>query len=434
MSKQAFNDVSEKKWTRESLGDLAVYQNGNSFSKNQWSDEGYPIIRIQNLTGEQDEYNHFDGDLDEKYKVENGDILLAWSGTIDLFQWDGDDAALNQHIYRIDMEGGVNDIFFKFKLEEAIPRLIALSHGSTMKHVRKADLVNLDVKIPSDLDEQRKIASVLYNVDQAIQKTEEIIEQTQRIKKGLMQDIFTEGYYEHEEFEKHQIGPNKFELPEDWEFKELGKFIEEFIGGANLSPSDFTEKGVKVFPKGGVNDRGIAELDEDEKQYVSEDYAEENQKYLVDNDFLMTALRDLVPSGPNIGRIVEIPQGDEYLMAQGVYGLNIKEKKLNRHYLAHLSNSNFYRKRMKQIKVGSTQVHIRKPIFSSVNIPIPSKDEQKKIAEVCNSINDKIRLQKKQKKQLQRLKKGLMQDLLTGEVRTRDRDIEVVDAVKEVEG
>lgn len=363
--------------------------------------------------------------------VPENSVILSCTASIGKVAINTDEMATNQQFNSFNIKKGFNPYFLANQLLYRGGELEAMGGSTTHNHLAVYVLEKFDLDKPP-LGEQRRIASVLYNVDQAIQKTEEIIEQTQRVKEGLMQDLFTEGYLEHDEYEEAMIGPNSFNMPKSWDLEPLGDFIEEFNGGANLSPSDFTDEGVKVFPKGGVNARGIAELDEDEKQFVSEEYAQENEKYLVGNGYLMTALRDLVSSGPNIGRIVEIPEGDEYLMAQGVYGLSIDEEKLDRHYLVHLSNSKFYRKRMKQIKVGSTQVHIRKPVFSSVKIPVPPKDEQEKIAEVFNNINDKIRSERNQKEQLQRLKKGLMQDLLTGSVRTGE-DVRVLDEVVEVE-
>ena len=61
------------------------------------------------------------------------------------------------------------------------------------------------------LKEQQKIASILSNVDELIQKTEQIIEQTQRLKKGLMQRLLTKGIG-HTKFKKTELG----EIPEEW--------------------------------------------------------------------------------------------------------------------------------------------------------------------------------------------------------------------------
>ncbi|UWG50657.1 Restriction endonuclease S subunit [Halalkaliarchaeum sp. AArc-CO] len=419
-------------WQQIEMGELAEYQNGNAFSKSEWTDDGYPIIRIQNLTGEQEEFNYFDGELEDRYRVKNGDLLLSWSATIDVFEWNGPEAALNQHIYRVDTTDQVNEIFFRFKLEELLPRLEALSHGSTMKHVRKADLVNLDADIPP-LEEQRKIASVLYTVDQAIQKTEAISQQLSTLRRGLRQDIFS-GQVGRRDTKSTRTGPISIEIPREWEVRPLGDFVDEFVGGATLSKDDFTEKGVSVLPKKAVNDIGIAAVDGDERQFCSEDTAQENQTNLVDSQYLITALRDLNADAPSIGRIVKIspeskyPDGDQFLLAQGVHGIKTSQKILN-DYLIEVSNCGWYRRYVKSISVGSTQIHIRNDEFLDIKIPVPPLEEQQEIA---TRLRDIVRLQSKQNSYrdgLQRLKQGLMQDLLSGEVRTHDTDIEIVDKV-----
>lgn len=59
-----------------------------------------------------------------------------------------------------------------------------------MVHVRKSDLENYEIYLPS-LEEQQKIADILSSVDEAIEKTEAIIDQTETVKKGLMQQLLT---------------------------------------------------------------------------------------------------------------------------------------------------------------------------------------------------------------------------------------------------
>lgn len=413
-------DEENQEWKEDKLGELAIYQNGNSFSKSQWSDEGYPIIRIQNLTGEQEEFNHFDGDLDEKYRVKDGDILLAWSGTIDLFQWEGEDAALNQHIYRVDTEDGINDIFFQFKLEEVIPRLIALSHGSTMKHVRKADLVNLDVEIPSDIDEQRRIASVLYNVDQAISKTEEIIEQTQRVKKGLMQDFFTEGYYSHEEYQETRLG----KIPANWNMIPAKELCEEITVGIVSGSTDHYcgKEGVPFVRNQDINPTGI---EAEEPKFISKEFHEQNKKSELREGDVVT-----VRTGqPGTSCVV----GKEYEGANSFSTIISRPKdSTNEKYYSKFVNSDKALQFIDSWKAGGVQDNFNIGVMRKLPVPYPPEDEQEKIVESVEAVQEKIQNHKEEKEQLQRLKKGLMQDLLTGSVRTGE-DVRVLDEVVEVE-
>ena len=54
-------------WKTVRLGDVATYINGYAFKPSDWTNEGLPIIRIQNLTGNDYETNYFNGELPEKY-------------------------------------------------------------------------------------------------------------------------------------------------------------------------------------------------------------------------------------------------------------------------------------------------------------------------------------------------------------------------------
>src|SRR5689334_18916538 len=92
-------------WRKVKLGELANYINGKAFKPTEWSKKGLPIIRIQNLNKVNSSYNYCDFNVDEKFLVDNGDLLFAWSGTPDTsfgaHIWKGGKAVLNQHIFRI---------------------------------------------------------------------------------------------------------------------------------------------------------------------------------------------------------------------------------------------------------------------------------------------------------------------------------------------
>ena len=97
--------------------------------------------------------------------------------------------------------------------------------------------------------------------------------------------------------------------------------------------------------------------------------------------------------------------------------MEINDDQLNPQYLIYLSNSHLYLNHMKRIKVGSTQVHIRKDDFLSTPIPCPPIEEQGEIVDVLSAAEQQIREEIDRKSKLQELKRGFMQDLLTGKVR-----------------
>ena len=197
------------------------------------------------------------------------------------------------------------------------------------------------------------------------------------------------------------------------------KGVSRYVGGASLKPADFTDSGVKVLSKVGVVPGGTLKIDSKSQKYCSDSYAMDNESSIVNHNFIVTVLRDLVPSGPSIGLIVKIPSDESYVLAQGTYGLEIDEHEYDEHYLINYSNSPAYRKVMQKTLVGSTQVHIRTPDFLAVNIPQPPVIEQQEIAKILSTTDRKLDHLTTQKSQTQQLKKGLMQKLLTGQIRVK---------------
>ena len=95
-------------WAETQLGRLGHYVNGRAFKPTEWSASGRPIIRIQNLTGSSETINLYDGDVEQRYIVEPGDLLVSWSATLGAYFWHGPQAVLNQHIFRVRTRGSTS--------------------------------------------------------------------------------------------------------------------------------------------------------------------------------------------------------------------------------------------------------------------------------------------------------------------------------------
>src|SRR5713226_848675 len=65
-------------WKESKVKFLGRYINGYAFKSDDWNVDGRPIIRIQNLTNPDAPFNRFSGELDPRYRVTRGDILISW--------------------------------------------------------------------------------------------------------------------------------------------------------------------------------------------------------------------------------------------------------------------------------------------------------------------------------------------------------------------
>ena len=87
-------------WQLNKMKYIGNYVNGYAFKPEDWGSHGKPIIRIQDLTGSNDNPNYYSGTLDSKYLVQTGDILVSWAATLNAFEWNRGEGWLNQYIFK----------------------------------------------------------------------------------------------------------------------------------------------------------------------------------------------------------------------------------------------------------------------------------------------------------------------------------------------
>lgn len=151
-------------WLSVPIGSICTLFNGKVFKKTEWSSTGLPIIRIQNLNNPDASFNYYDGELEERHYIKKGDLLFAWSGTpgtsFGAHEWKGEDAALNQHIFKIVFsEKNIDKVFLRYAINQKLDELTeAASGGVGLRHITKGTFEKTEISIPP-LAEQKVIAS-----------------------------------------------------------------------------------------------------------------------------------------------------------------------------------------------------------------------------------------------------------------------------------
>ena len=172
------------------LGEVATYINGYAFKPEDWSDKGRPIIRIQNLTGSSDTINRYDGEIASKYEINDGDVLISWSASLGVYVWHGEQAVLNQHIFKVTFDKeDVSKKFFVYQVESVLEKAANEAHGATMKHLTKKVFDNLPFYLPSR-EEQEKIASKLEQVSKLIECRKLQLEKLDELVKSRFVEMF----------------------------------------------------------------------------------------------------------------------------------------------------------------------------------------------------------------------------------------------------
>jgi len=290
-------------------------------------------------------------------------------------------------------------------------QLIKLKPGSEHKRFWISEYTKLPIPLPP-LPEQRKIAEILETVDNAIEKTDKIIEKYKRIKQGLMQDLLTKGIDENGNIRNEKT--HKFKdsplgrIPGEWGVVRLGE-ISRVKRGASPRPIDdpiyFTEE-----RKG----RGWVRIEDVAK---SNKYLKETRQYLSkfgESKSVKVEIGEVIMSiCATIGKpiIINMPAciHDGFVVFKNLFG------KMDKHFLYYLIVSK--EQEIEKLGQTGTQGNLNSTIVSNFLIPLPPLPEQQRIAEILSQIDQTIEKEQQYKEKLKRIKQGLMEDLLTGKVR-----------------
>lgn len=177
-------------WEIKKLGEIATYINGYAFKPEHWGEDGLPIIRIQNLNNPNAEFNYCSLDVPDKYVIDNGDILISWSASLGVYEWNQGKAYLNQHIFKVLFNKiEINKFFFKYAIGAKIKDMIKNAHGATMKHIVKGDFDNTPIPVPP-LPIQEQIVSELDLLSGIIEKKREQLEELDALAQSIFYDMF----------------------------------------------------------------------------------------------------------------------------------------------------------------------------------------------------------------------------------------------------
>jgi type I restriction enzyme S subunit len=263
---------------------------------------------------------------------------------------------------------------------------------------------NLNVALPP-IKEQQKIAEILGTVDEDIAKTQEVIEATEKIKRGLMQQLFTRGIG-HTKFKETKIG----QIPEGWGISLMADKI-DFQEGPGILAKDFYESGVPLIRLEGINSDSLLKG----CNYLDQDLVAKKWSH-----FRLQKGDILLSSSASLGRVTIV--GDEGVGAivyTGIIRFRPKDSSVSNSFIQCFLTSPVFQEQIGSHDTGSTIKHFGPSHLKKMWFVVPSIKEQKEITEILSAVDEKISVNKKLKEKLTFLKKGLMQDLLSGSKRTK---------------
>lgn len=328
------------------------------------------------------------------------DILISVRAPVGDVNINNIEACIGRGLGAIRQTGKSNYKYLYYAIQKYNNQLQKASQGSTFEAINSNDLKGLKLPMPL-INEQEKIASILSTVDEQIDNVDALIEKNKELKKGLMQTLLTKGIG-HTKFKTTEIG----EIPEEWEVNNLGNIV-EVISGAT--------------PKTNINEY----WDNGDIYWATPSDITSNGKYIsvtekkITENGLRNCSAKLLPIGSilmssraTIGErcINTVPMTTN----QGFKSLVCKDG-INNEFIYYYVD--ILKEKLMGLASGSTFLEVSKKVVEDIKVVIPSLEEQEKIASILSEVDKKIDDYENKKQKLEELKKGLMQQLLTGNIR-----------------
>ena len=421
-------------WERMPLYSMAQWVNGLAFRNIQFSPTGQPVIKIAEIKGGISGQTKFTRQtFDESVRVRDGDLLFSWSGqpetSIDAFWWRGEEGWLNQHVFRVTPNAGIDITFFYYLLRYLKPNFVSIARNKQttgLGHVTKRDLANIVAGQPKP-PEQRAIAHVLGTLDDKIELNRRMNETLEAMARALFKSWFVDFDPVRAKMEGRDPGlpkpladpfPDRLvdselgEIPEGWEISEIGKEVDA-VGGTTpntkepaywtqgnwcwATPKDLSTllSPVLLDTARKITDAGVKKI----------------------SSGLLPAGTVLLSSRAPIGylAITEVSTA----VNQGFIAMVCNKRLPNLYVLYWCQDSLDY---IKGISGGSTFAEISKKAFRPIHITVPSREVLTVYENIAGSLHHRLVANVKEISALARVRDPLLPKLISGDIRLRDAE------------
>lgn len=284
------------------------------------------------------------------------------------------------------------DSYFIFTRSEELKRYgETVGAGSTFVEVSGKQMANMELMMPTTMDEQQKIGEYFSNLDNLITLHQRKCEETKKLKKYMLQKMFPQN--------GKRVPEIRFAgFTDDWEQRKLPEFV-SFFNGLTYTPDDVEETGTLVLRSSNVKNGEIVDADNvyvNDKVVTSENVHEGDIIVVVRNGSraLIGKHAQIKASMPNtvIGAFMSGMRSEHSSFVNALLDTSAFENEIAKN-------------------MGATINQITGYMFSKMEFMIPSGDEQQKIGEYFQSLDHLITLHQRKYEELQKIKKFMLQNM-----------------------
>ena len=346
--------------------------------------------------------------------IDDGEVIVLWDGSNagEIMISKKGILASTMTMLQFD-ETEINKAYFGYSFQNLEYILKAKTAGSGIPHADKGVISKLEFYKPS-LPEQTAIANILSKVDEAISAVQGSIAAAERLKKSLMQNLLTgrmkpdgtlrkeDEFYMDEKFGK---------VPKGWEVKRVQELSIQVTDGEHQTP-ERTDNGYYLLSARNIKN-GYLSLDD-------VDYIPEKELLRIQKRCNPQGGDILISCSGTIGNVCIVPDGFVGGMVRSAALVKLKKNMIEPQFAELMFQSHFIQNQMKVAVASSVQGNIFQGAIRNLRMFYPTDvTERKAIIERVYEFNNEITLKQQKIDTLERLKKSLMQNLLTGKVRVK---------------
>jgi len=354
-------------------------------------------------------------------EVFDGDILVTITGNVGravMLSGVGR-GNINQHIARVRItspDAVPGYVFHALSRPSSRRHFAAITTGQAYPQISLQQVREAEVALPPTRAEQEAIAEALSDADALIESLEQVLIKKRQIKQGAMQELLTgeqrlPGFGNHGGFRRCELGS----IPNDWDCIQLRSLAARSLGSIKIGPFGsalkkqfLTKEGFKVYGQENVYAR---DMDKGDRFINSEHFRNLRSCEILAGDFLVSMMG-------TVGKCMIVPSGIKAgIMDSHLLRVRLDPEKLSSAFLSQLFETRIVFDQVKQLSVGGIMEGLSSRIVKSLNLPVPSIEEQMAIAGSLSDMDSEVGNLEARLSKARALKHGMMQELLSGRIR-----------------
>ena len=353
------------------------------------------------------------------YSYDGEAILTAGDGvgTGKVFHYINGKFDFHQRVYSIsDFDNRLDGYFFYLYFSSHfLARIMSMTAKSSVDSVRRDMIAEMLIPLPQK-KEQIDISAIIKDIVELIETINKTIEKKKNIKQGAIQELLSGKRRLSErktDYKQTEIGM----IPKDWEIKKVGNFV-DIKNGYAFKGEFFTDKPNENIVLTPVNFNIGGGFKTEKFKYTMEMCAEE---YVLKEGSIIVTMTDLSKDGDTLGYPAKIPckTRKKFLHNQRL-GLLMFKSKVSKNFIYWVMRTKRYHIFVVGSATGSTVKHTSPDRIKQYLFALPlDYFEQEQIATVLSNMDSEIEELEKNKEKYIMIKNGMMQKLLTGEIRVK---------------